>query len=282
MGDNSGAVRESYPGDVYCYFGPITRAGYHQISTVLEAQSSYKDKCCLVLATYGGDPDAGYRIARALRNYYKKHIDILIPGMCKSAGTLICLGANRLVFGDRGELGPLDVQLSKPDEVFESMSGLDIVQSVSSLNSRALQSYFEFLFELRGQLGISTRLASEASIKLVGQILSPIAAKLDPVTLGQHQRAIMIALEYGERLIEDSKISTQKQLSRLISTLPSHGFVIDRKDAKKYFNNVDHPNEETIDLYLQARSFLDNHDLSTGPTVFKLIEEGKADESTNE
>ena len=42
-----------------------------------------------------------------------------IPRRCKSAGTLLLIGATSLIISDRGELGPLDVQLSKPDEIFE-------------------------------------------------------------------------------------------------------------------------------------------------------------------
>jgi ClpP class serine protease len=40
-----------------------------------------------------------------------------VSGYCKSAGTLIALGANELAFGEHGELGPLDVQIAKRDEV---------------------------------------------------------------------------------------------------------------------------------------------------------------------
>lgn len=39
----------------------------------------------------------------------------------------MCIGAYKSVFGNRGELRPLDIQLSKPEEMLESMPGLGIV-----------------------------------------------------------------------------------------------------------------------------------------------------------
>lgn len=59
-----------------------------------------------------GDPNAGYRIGRALQHNYDD-VTLLVVGPCKSAGTLIAIAANKLVIGDMGELGPLDIQLKK-------------------------------------------------------------------------------------------------------------------------------------------------------------------------
>src|SRR5690606_3014909 len=115
---------------------------------------------CLVLITYGGDPDAAYRIARA-SNHHFKEVEILIPDICKSAGTLLCVGAKRLIFGDRGELGPLDIQLSKPDELHESMSGLDIIQAINALQNQVLDSFRTYLVDIRLGSRIRTKTAAE-------------------------------------------------------------------------------------------------------------------------
>ncbi len=76
----------------------------------------------LMLSTFGGDPDAAYRIARCLRRRYTR-VSAMISGFCKSAGTLLLLGADDLVFTEHGELGPLDVQYWKQDELEEMGSG---------------------------------------------------------------------------------------------------------------------------------------------------------------
>jgi IS1 family transposase len=98
-----------------------------------------RDNAILFLTTYGGDPDAAYRLATCLRRNYKK-ISVYVFGLCKSAGTLAALGADNIVLGDFRELGPLDVQLTKPDELVPTSSGLDIFQAMGVLtNSARLQ-----------------------------------------------------------------------------------------------------------------------------------------------
>jgi len=107
------------------YTGEINRTGYEKISVECEKlKEYYPKKVNLVLSTFGGDPDAGFRIARCLQHYFTDGITLFVPHYCKSAGTLIAIGASELVLSDRGELGPLDVQLVKSDEMFERSSGM--------------------------------------------------------------------------------------------------------------------------------------------------------------
>jgi ClpP class serine protease len=87
----------------------------------------------LILVTEGGDPDAAYRIARCFQEHYEL-FTCIVPGYCKSAGTLITIGAHELVMTDGGELGPLDIQMSKKDELWESQSGLTVAAALNALH----------------------------------------------------------------------------------------------------------------------------------------------------
>lgn len=243
---------KAYDGDVILYSGSISRNGYDQVSNVLEQIPEHGDKVCFILVTTGGDPAAGYRISRALSNYYE-HIDILIPDICKSAGTLMCIGANRLIFGDRGELGPLDIQLSKPDELFESMSGLSIVQAISNIENETLRVFDQYLMSIRGRSGLRTKIASDLAVDLTKGIITPIVDKIDPVTLGEHVRAMQIANDYGDRLNSKTNCLKPGALNRLIGGYPDHGFVIDRREARELFVNVVEPDNETSGLYFWVR-----------------------------
>ena len=100
--------------DVIIYSGSIDRTGYEDFCNTIPHNK--REKLLLVLCTFGGDPDAGYRIARAaIHHYGSSNFRILIPSHCKSAGTLICIGAHELLMADIAELGPLDIQLQKKD-----------------------------------------------------------------------------------------------------------------------------------------------------------------------
>jgi len=76
----------------------------------------------LILVTTGGLADEAYRCARTLQSSYE-NVTVCVAGWCKSAGTLLAIGGHSLIMGPRGELGPLDVQITKRDELFDRDSG---------------------------------------------------------------------------------------------------------------------------------------------------------------
>ena len=142
--------------DVIYYSGQVTTAGYTKLCKELaKHRASLSDTALLVIGTPGGDPNAGFRIARALQHSYPKGFDALVPRYCKSAGTLILLGARTLYLADESELGPLDIQVKKGDELYGRSSGLDITQAVEFLKGQALVSFTEYMQKLVGQ-GLST------------------------------------------------------------------------------------------------------------------------------
>ena len=233
--------------DYIVYAGGISRSGYNEVTKI--CKTSTKKKACLVLLTPGGDPDAGYRIARALQHYYEDGFSVLIPSYCKSAGTLICIGAKELIVDDKGELGPLDIQLHKSTELGEKTSGLDLPQAFEALRSEAAKIFRETLFDVRMGGRISTKLATEVATNLSSNLLSPIYSQIDPLRMGEMQRANFIAYEYGTRLNDKFKLLKPGALGRLLLSYSSHAFVIDRKELKELFNNVRKP-ETTNELTL--------------------------------
>lgn len=234
--------------DVFAYIGPVDRVGYDMLCKALEAKQR-KPNCVLAVTTFGGDPNAGYRVARALsHNYAEGKLSILVPHYCKSAGTLICIGGHELVIADRGELGPLDIQVQKPDEMFKSASGLDIIRGLTYLQDAALNTFRAYLVDINQGSGLSTKSASEIASKLTIGLHEPIFAQIDPMRLGEMQAALTIALEYGTRLNERYRNLKIDALSKLATSYPAHGFVIDRKEARGLFQNVRIPeaHEQTI------------------------------------
>lgn len=255
--------------DIILYYGGISRYGYHLLSDELEKRPNKKNQVCFALVTYGGEPDAAYRIARALNNHYKR-VEVLIADVCKSAGTLVCIGADAIVFGDRGELGPLDIQLAKPDELFESQSGLTITDALNTIREKLLDSFKRYLLEIRKGTRLSTKLAADISVQLAASIVNPIAAQIDPLTLGNHVRTMQIATAYGDRLNQTKKSLQDGALERLVGEYPCHSFVIDRKEAKTLFVNVDKPEGETLGIYLSIRDIIMR--LKSGDTHVNYLE----------
>ncbi len=203
-----------------------------------------KENVVLLLTTNGGSPDAAYRMARCLQRQYKNFI-LFIYGICKSAGTLVAVGANEIILSDFGEFGPLDIQLGMRDELFEMFSGLNITQAINSLATRSINTWREILIDFkagsRGQ--ITTKLASEIAANLTVGLYDKIYAQIDPAQLGQIERSMNIASDYGKRLAKKTKNVKDEAIDKLISGYPSHSFVIDREEAQELFNIVRNPNE---------------------------------------
>lgn len=239
------AVHEFKSGsvDAYLYAGPIETSGYDALCELLESKKK-SEKALLYLVTTGGSPNAGYRIARAICHHYgAENFRVAVPAECKSAGTLICIGAHALVISDKGELGPLDVQFQKQDEIFEQSSGLDILRGMTYLRQEALDTFREYLLDINSGSGLSTKTASEIASKLVIGLFEPMFAQIDPIRLGEMNAALEIANEYGNRLLEQSKSLKPGALGKLVHNYPTHGFVIDRAEARKLFHRVEAPTE---------------------------------------
>lgn len=243
-------VADSLDADVMFYNAPIERNLERQ--TIDRCLPRRKRKnAFLILVTNGGDPDAAYRIARFLQQSYEK-FTCAIPGLCKSAGTLLALGAHELVFGPHGELGPIDIQLSKRDEIFEMQSGLTVMSALESLQGNAFEAFEHYFLDLQRKSGgkVSLKTAAEIAARLVVGLFSPIYQQIDPMHIGEAGRASLIANQYGDRLNRTSKNLQRGAMEFLTVGYTSHSFVIDEIEAKQLFLNVRQASENEMRVFL--------------------------------
>ena len=208
-----------------------------------------RDNVMLILVTPGGDPDAAYKISRILQGLYEK-FSILVSSFCKSAGTLCVLGAHEIVMDEMGELGPMDVQIYKKDELGELSSGLVAGESLVVLQEKAFQMFEKYFLSIKeksyGQ--VTFRTATEIAAKLTVGLLEPLYRQIDPMHVGEIARSMKIGRDYGSRLgVRGGNLKTNT-LRVLTETYSSHGFVIDRDEASRLFNNVRAPSAEECEL----------------------------------
>jgi hypothetical protein len=113
-------------------------------------------------------------------------------------------------------------------------------------------------------------MAAEIAANLAEGYIAPIAGKIDPLTLGEHQRAVQIGYDYGERLNEKVNSLKKDALVKLVSNYPSHSFVIDRKEARTLFNCVLCPKDGMSEVYTWARSIIETKEWPNDPLVIDL------------
>ena len=229
--------------DVFVFSAPIqpTRRGStsDQLLNLVLEKSSRRKNVSLFLTTFGGDPDSAFLIARMMRKCYER-FRVVVVGPCKSAGTLIAIGAHEISMGPSGEFGPLDVQMAKTDELLLSGSGLDIFMSLGIIQSQAYDRFVDYLGRLTNDSDgtISTKTAANISVDLINGLMAPIAAHIDPIKLGEAQRAINIAKAYANCL--GTANMKDGALDKLVEEYPCHSFVVDFDEATTLFKSV-HP-----------------------------------------
>jgi len=238
------AAADHYDADIFLYSGAIEHEGYGRLIEEMADHKSSRDRAILILTTHGGSANVAYQIARLFQKTYTDFI-VFAPSICKSAGTLIALGAHELLLDNMCDLGPLDVQLFKQNEIAERKSGLLSKSSFDALGNAAFHLYEKLMMGITMRSGgvVNFKLASELSASMTGQLLSQVYSQMNPDIVGSENRDLNIALEYGRRLVGYSQNSDEIGVMRLVEDYPSHDFIIDNDECETLFNNVDVPSE---------------------------------------
>lgn len=176
----------------------------------------------LVLATQGGSATAARRLALLLHEYTDE-LTILIAHRAWSAGTLLALGAHRLVLGPMAELGPLDPRIGSVGEGPAKLSSEDV---------RAFRGMAEEWFGT----GEADRL----------QVLALLAQRVFPPSLGTIYRAdrltrAMAAELLAYQLPDAEPAARESIVDRLVSGYYAHDYAITRTQARELGLRVSHP-----------------------------------------
>ncbi|MCC5981367.1 MAG: hypothetical protein JJU26_06565 [Oceanicaulis sp.] len=265
------AVEAEYQADIFLYNAAIDDYG---LSCLVEAVTTVNPRteytnCILILVTNGGLANSAYRIARLMQQTYKKFY-LFAPSYCKSAGTIIALGANEIIMDMFSELGPLDVQLLDKDEIGSRKSGMLHRSAFESLTQEAFDMFSHTMLSIKGASGgsISFRLAADIAASMTSSLLSPILAQINPDNVGSDFRDLSVATAYGERLAQKSGNPKQGAVDYLVRAYPSHDFIIDREEAEALFHRVSQPKLSLYELVGQISQY--THKPASSPVVMPL------------
>ena len=95
----------------------------------------------LLLSSPGGDGLAAERIINLCRSYSGTgRYEVIVPGKAKSAATMICLGASKIIMSKTSELGSIDPQVTYvEDNRVKRFSVYNIVKSYEDLFLKAVK-----------------------------------------------------------------------------------------------------------------------------------------------
>ena len=177
--------------DILFYNGPLYRYDDETVRDICFG-TRRRSNVMLIALTYGGTANAAYRIARCLQKCYNQ-FTLFLPFSCYSAGTLLAIGAHELVMSGRSELGPLDVQVQKPDELGERESGLAVLEALNTLQEKAFDAFEDAFLSLRfrSALEISTRSCLDIAEKLAVGLFQPIYGQFEPARIGEMSSGVI-------------------------------------------------------------------------------------------
>ena len=154
------------------------------------------------MQTPGGDIDAAFNTVKLLR-HSSEIVNILVPLFSKSAGTLICLGADKLILTTLSELGPLDTQIREQQEdgppIYRSaLNGFKALEQVQ-LHTLETMDIATKLILTRSGMKISE--AIKLATGFSGNTSGTLYQQLDPKKIGEYARALEIGERYGVTIL---------------------------------------------------------------------------------
>lgn len=193
-------------------------------------------KITLILHTAGGDTSAAWKIINLFR-IFCDDLQILIPNRAHSAGTLMSLGANRIMMTKQATLGPIDPSLTGPlSPAVPNAPNQRVPVSVE-----AVQGYIDLAKEVMG-------IKDDAAL---GTILGNLSHQVHPLVLGQIFRSRNQIRALAESLLqhhEAEEISRKPIIDFLCSESGSHDRTINRREARALGLNVIKPSAELYEI----------------------------------
>jgi len=217
------------------------RLCYDHLAAMASNTPREKLKLDLFIFSQGGDASVPWRLVSLFREFASE-FRVIVPYTAMSAATLICLGADSIVMGRKGELGPIDPSL-------QDSAILKIEGERPPIGVEDVTSYIAFV---RERCSVKRR-------SLIMQAVKLLSDQLGPIGLGKLNRQHSYIRMVGERLLRTRQGCDEKAiktiLRRLIEEVSFHGHAISRAEAKELGLHVEVPSadiEERIwKLYLE-------------------------------
>ncbi len=183
-------------------------------------------KISIFIYTVGGDSLAGWGIVSLVREFCDS-LSVIIPFRALSCGTLISLGADEVIMLQGGQLSPVDPSLSSPYNPSPpgQAPGQVMLLPVS-------------VEDVLGYLKLATEEAGIKGDEGRSKIMAVLSEKVHPMALGAVYRSRQQIRLLADKLLsmhEGDSTKRAKLVDALTKELPSHQYLIGRKEAKNEF-----------------------------------------------
>jgi len=198
----------------------------------------------LVLHTRGGDTMAAWSIINLLRHFCDDY-EVIVPIRAQSAGTLMCLGARKIIMTKQAILGPIDPSINNPLNPTHPANAA----STLPVSVEFIQGFFSLAAE---ELGISDQEHKTA-------IFLKMAERIHPLVLGQAFRVRSQIKDLARKILsgrlDETKID--KIVAFLCADSGSHDYPIHRREAIEHGLPIDKPSPKLYELIKEIDAAID-------------------------
>lgn len=192
------------------------------------------NKITLFIYTRGGITLAAWSLVNLICSFCKD-FEVIVPFNCHSAGTLICLGANRIVMTKQATLGPID----------PSTNGmLNPVVMVNNQQKKVPVS----VEHVNGYLEMAKKDFGIKKAHDLKEIYLKLSEKIHPLSLGEVYRSKSQIQMLAHKLLNNHRAQSgnvKRIINFLCSESGSHDYTINRKEARETLGlSIEKPNEE--------------------------------------
>jgi hypothetical protein len=212
------------------------------------------NRITLVLYTRGGDPLAAWTLVNLI-NQFCDDLEILVPSKAMSAGTLLALGARRIIMTKQATLGPIDPSINTPlnPQIPGAQPHVKAPVSVEAV---------------QGYLDLAKRGLRIWKPREMAQVLLSLSEKVHPLVLGQVSRSRAQTRYLAQRLLSQQGIS-KRRIKRIVDFLSSesgsHDYTLNRREASSLGLVIEKPGDsfyaETRALYTSYKNELQLNEL---------------------
>ncbi|NLD99254.1 MAG: Clp protease ClpP [Fibrobacter sp.] len=181
----------------------------------------------IILETPGGFAEVVEDMVKILRAKYEK-VGIIIPGYCKSAGTIFAMAGDEILMGPMSALGPIDAQIRSNSKGFSAeafLEGLNKIKAEVISSGKLNPAYIPILQNISPGEIQHCENAQNFSQKLVSEWLARYKFKFWET----HSSS-------GVPVTEDEKKSRAEEIANILckqSKWLTHGRSIKRDDLEK-------------------------------------------------
>lgn len=129
----------------------------------------------VLLASPGGSGEMALRMVQSMQNQCKG-VRVIIPDMAKSAATVLCLGADEIIMGPAGDLGPIDPQMILQSRFM--VSAKELVKAVDDAETKVRDNpgAFALYSSLLSDVNMLTYEQSKSAINRSGTLMEEALA----------------------------------------------------------------------------------------------------------